>query len=132
MKWLERMPMTNTRIAITILIVIGTAVRYWYTGVAPDGEWLAFLAVMSGLDVTAALGKRATNKPEVIRAEAEAAVKRIEATAAAVPPLTPKEAVEAGATSDTDGVETVAPTPVTIRPYDPPEGGLPGGMVKDD
>lgn len=110
LRWLETFPTTGARVLITLLIVVGTAISYWRTGTPPDGEWLAFLAVMSGVDALQAIGKRATAKPEVIRAEGEAAVQKIQATAAAVPPLTPKQAIDAGHIPDAVGPSLPAPT----------------------
>lgn len=63
--FLGRLPSTNTRIAVTLVCVFGTAVRYWGWG-PPDGweAWLTFLGVMSGLDGAQFLAKRKTQHTE--------------------------------------------------------------------
>ena len=68
---LGKLPTTNARIAATILLVIATGVMYFSTAFVPSYEWLAFLALMSGLDVAAFHSKRRTTyKPtELARAE---------------------------------------------------------------
>jgi hypothetical protein len=63
MKWLAEMPSTNARIAVTLLVVVATAATYLMTGRGADGEWLAFLAVMSGIDAAQYVGKRTTYLP---------------------------------------------------------------------
>lgn len=77
-----------------------------------------FLGAMLAISAGQYVGKRGTAKPEVIAAEAEASVKKIQATAAAVPPLTPTQAVEAGKLPDAVGeskpvVVIPLPTPTT-------------------
>ena len=62
-KRLADMPSTNVRIFTTILIFIGTAIRYWWTAVVPDRDWLFFLGVMAGVDALQFGAKRATEKP---------------------------------------------------------------------
>jgi hypothetical protein len=59
--WLATVPSTNARIVVTLGVVIGTAVRFWWKG-APSGweAWLTFLAAMSGLDATQFYAKRKT------------------------------------------------------------------------
>lgn len=60
-EWLATMPSTNTRIAVTLLCVLGTGVRYWTSASwVPDAGWLAFLAAMSGIDVLQFHSKRTT------------------------------------------------------------------------
>lgn len=100
MPWLAGLPTTQLRVVVTLAVFVGTAIRYWWSGEAPDGDWLLFLAGMAGVDALTVIGKRAATKPDAIRAEGEAAVRRIEATAAAVPPLTPEAALRAGQPSD--------------------------------
>lgn len=57
-KWLADFPSTNGRIAMTLIVFIGTAIRYWTSETwRPSYEWLAFLVVMAGLDV-AQFGKK--------------------------------------------------------------------------
>lgn len=67
------MPTTQARVFITLLVVLGTAVKYMSSGAVivnavvvvprwePSYEWLAFLAVMSGLDAAQFLAKRKTD-----------------------------------------------------------------------
>lgn len=60
--WLATLPSTNARIAVTLLCVVGTSVRYWSSGSwSPSVEWLAFLASMSGLDTVQFFAKRKTD-----------------------------------------------------------------------
>jgi hypothetical protein len=69
--WLSRLPSTNARIAATIFCMLGTAFRYWWTAGGPGQwepsyEWLAFLAVMAGIDTAQFNVKRKTQHvPEV-------------------------------------------------------------------
>lgn len=96
MKWLHDFPTTGARVAVTLVCVLATAIALLVFNRFVSDAWLTFLAVMSGVDAATVVGKRLSAKPEVIVAEAEASVRKIEATAAAVPPLTPKQAVDAG------------------------------------
>jgi hypothetical protein len=64
--WLSRLPSTNARIAATIFCMMGTAFRYWWTAGGPGQwqpsyEWLAFLAVMAGIDTAQFNVKRKTH-----------------------------------------------------------------------
>ena len=59
--WIGKLPTTNARIGVTLLLSLGTAVRYWAGNWEPGYEWLAFLLVMSGLDVTQFHSKRTTD-----------------------------------------------------------------------
>lgn len=62
--WLGKMPSTNTRIAVTLVCVLLTAVAYCVAWRAPDSgweAWLAFLAAMSGLDAMTFFAKRKTH-----------------------------------------------------------------------
>jgi len=60
--WLAKLPTTNTRIAVTLLLCVGTAVKYWASRTwEPSWDWLAFLVVMSGLDVAQFHSKRKTH-----------------------------------------------------------------------
>lgn len=63
--WLDRLPTTNTRIMITLAIVVATAVRFLGWGAPGSGgtaagwdSWLVFVAVMAGIDVSQYIGKR--------------------------------------------------------------------------
>ena len=112
MTWLNNFPTVGARVFVTLLCVIATAIALLGFNRFVSDSWLTFLAVMSGIDGAAVIGKRLSAKPEVIEAEAEASVRKIEATAAAIPPLTPKDAVRAGELhKDTEGP---TPTVVTI------------------
>lgn len=95
--WLDKFPTVGGRVVVTLVCVLATAVAHIGFDKPLSDSWLTFLAVMSGVDGAATVLKRVTAKPEVIDAESRATVKKIEATAAAVPPLTPKEASNAGA-----------------------------------
>lgn len=61
--WLAKLPTTNARIAVTLGVVIGTAMRYWWSNPSwePSGEWLTFLVAMSGMDSAQFYAKRATH-----------------------------------------------------------------------
>lgn len=76
MEWIGKIPTTNLRILVTLLLITGTAFRYWANGGwEPGVEWLAFLAAMSGMDVAQHYGKRLTswqpNEPVVTVAPVE-------------------------------------------------------------
>ena len=114
MTWLNNFPTVGARVFVTLLCVIGTAVALLVFNRFVSDAWLTFLAVMSGIDGAAVIGKRLSADPKVIEAEANASVKKIEATAAAVPPLTPKEAKQAGELhTDTEQATPPAVVPVT-------------------
>jgi hypothetical protein len=70
--WLSKLPSTNARIAMTLLIVFGTAFKYWVsTTWEPSWEWLSFLLMMSGLDAAQFHSKRKTfAETERIKADA--------------------------------------------------------------
>lgn len=66
-EWLGRFPSTNGRIVATILCMLGTAVRYWWTSGGadqwePSVTWLAFLATMAGIDTAQFNVKRKTQQ----------------------------------------------------------------------
>lgn len=73
-KYVETMPSTNLRIAVTLSLIIGTAVRYLVWGIPgkPDGNgweaWLIFLGSLAGIDVGQFVGKRLSAKPEMFAA----------------------------------------------------------------
>lgn len=104
-KWIAELPTTNVRIVVTILITIATAAVYLFTGRASDGQWLAFLAVMSGLDAAQYLSKRATYLPDGPQSVAPTP---------APPDREDVKASEAGS----------EPPVFTVRPYHPPEGTI--------
>lgn len=109
MTWLNNFPTVGARVFVTLLCVVATAIAILAFNRAVTDAWLTFLAVMSGIDGAAVIGKRLSAKPEVIAAESDAAVKKIEATAAAIPPLTPKQAKQAGEIH-TDTEQATTPT----------------------
>jgi len=66
MKWIAELPSTNLRILMTLVLVFATGVKVvWPTVVAwePTWEWLTFLCVMAGLDITQYTAKRVTSFP---------------------------------------------------------------------
>lgn len=63
MNWLQSLPSTNSRIAVTLLLAVGTAVRYLGFGLPESSQtgwnsWLVFVAVMAGIDASQYIGKR--------------------------------------------------------------------------
>lgn len=68
---LAKIPTTALRVIITIALTVATGVMYFTTAFIPSVEWLGFLAMMSGLDVSQyALKRHTEHKPEeVARAE---------------------------------------------------------------
>lgn len=60
--WLAKLPSTNARIAVSLLLMIGTGVEVLIRWTAPPWEWLMFLAATMGLDVAQFGLKRATHK----------------------------------------------------------------------
>jgi hypothetical protein len=58
--WLARLPTTQARVAVTLSCVVATTARYLAGGWEPSWDWLTFLAVMSGLDLTQFAVKRRT------------------------------------------------------------------------
>jgi hypothetical protein len=72
---LGRLPSTNTRIAATILLALGTGVKIWVSSTwEPTVQWLSFLVAMSGIDAAQFYGKRKTFA-ETEKIKADAAVK---------------------------------------------------------
>lgn len=55
-----KMPSTNVRIAVSLLLILATGIRVLVSWTAPPWEWLAFLGVLSGLDAAQFHGKRLT------------------------------------------------------------------------
>lgn len=64
--WLATVPSTNARIVVTLALVVGTAIRFWWKGAPASGweAWLAFLATMSGIDGAVFFAKRKTQHPQ--------------------------------------------------------------------
>jgi len=61
--WLAKLPSTNARIAMTLLLGLGTGVKYWASANwEPSWEWLSFLVLWAGLDVAHFATKRTTYK----------------------------------------------------------------------
>jgi len=62
MAFLGDLPTTQARVLITLIVVLGTAAKYFLSETwEPSYEWLAFLLVMSGLDAAQFFGKRKTD-----------------------------------------------------------------------
>lgn len=60
---LGKLPTTNTRIAVTLVLCLGTGIKYWTSATwDPALDWLAFLAAMSGLDAAQFYAKRLTQQ----------------------------------------------------------------------
>lgn len=59
--WLEKMPTTNARIAVSLVLAIATGVRVLFDW-NPPSDWLVFLTVWAGLDVLQFGAKRMTHK----------------------------------------------------------------------
>lgn len=59
---IAKMPSTNTRIAVTLLLCIATGVRVVALGWEPPLEWLSALTLWLGLDVAQFVAKRSTHK----------------------------------------------------------------------
>jgi len=71
---LADVPTTNLRIVVTLAVYVATAAVYLGLAIgrlfqldakvwAPNWDWLAFIAVMSGLDAAQFVGKRKTHIP---------------------------------------------------------------------
>ena len=112
-KWLADFPSTNGRIFVTIGLSVGTAVRYWTSETwKPSYEWLAFLVVMSGLDVVQ-FGK----KRDTFQAQPPSG-KDIEDT--------PSKPVPVKITT----AETLGASPGALPPGEKGDGDLPRGPEK--
>lgn len=59
------MPTTQTRIALSLVLIAGTGVRVLVSWTAPPWEWLAFLSVLSGLDAAQYASKRMTYQKDL-------------------------------------------------------------------
>lgn len=62
--WLEEMPSTNVRIAVTIVMAAATGVRVVGSAWTPPDSWLMFLTAWAAIDVGQFVGKRVTYKPD--------------------------------------------------------------------
>ena len=60
MQWLAKLPTTNARIAVTILLILATGIMTLIRWTPPPIEWLGFLALSAGLDVAQFHSKRLT------------------------------------------------------------------------
>ena len=60
MQWLAKLPTTNARIAVTILLMLATGIMTLIRWTTPPIEWLGFLALSAGLDVAQFHSKRVT------------------------------------------------------------------------
>lgn len=74
-EWLGKFPSTNGRIVASIIAMLGTAIRYWWTSGGPNqwepsATWLAFLATMAGIDTLQFNVKRKTHTPPTSSQEA--------------------------------------------------------------
>jgi hypothetical protein len=58
---LGKLPTTEARIAVTLVLAIGTAARYFAGGWEPSLDWLGFLVVWAGLDVAQFASKLVTD-----------------------------------------------------------------------
>jgi hypothetical protein len=58
--FLGRLPTTNARIAVTILLIFGTGVVTLWRWTEPPVAWLSFLVLSAGLDVAQFHSKRTT------------------------------------------------------------------------
>lgn len=80
--WLGKLPSTNARVAVTLLCVFGTAVRYWVSAAwSPSDSWLMFLAGMSSVDGAVFFAKRKTDATHVeaqAKARATVAIPKVE------------------------------------------------------
>lgn len=60
-EWLGRVPTTNLRVCVTLVVVLVTTGRYVSSGSwTPSVEWLAFLVALSGVDSLTFVAKRKT------------------------------------------------------------------------
>jgi hypothetical protein len=136
-KWLEGLQTTALVIATGCLLAFLTGGFFFFATVRQkpidNGNftaWLMFVAAMLGVGYATFAKKRDTTDPDIIRATADAQEKIIRATAAASPPLTPEQAVEAARSTDTDEIPMVPP-PAVIAPVSTATAG-PDKLVKDD
>lgn len=58
---LGRLPSTNARIAVTLILWVATGVKAIVIWEAPPWEWLIALFAMAGLDTAQYYGKRVTH-----------------------------------------------------------------------
>ena len=65
-RWIAAMPSTNVRISVSLVLSFGTGMRVIWTGWAPPGEWLMFLAGMAAIDAGQFIGKRVTQSKPVV------------------------------------------------------------------
>jgi len=61
-RWLDTLPTTQVRLAVSLLMSVATCVRYLASSDwKPDVQWLVFLATALGLDAAHFYAKRATD-----------------------------------------------------------------------
>ena len=57
-----KMPTTQFRIVVTIVMMLGTAAKYWMSATwQPSVPWLGFLSVMAGVDTAQHVAGRLTD-----------------------------------------------------------------------
>lgn len=110
--WLSGLPTTALVIFTGCVLAFLTCLFFFLVVLigrtVDDGNWnawLLFVAALLGVGYQQFSKKRTTENPEIIRAHTEATkaeTKKIEATAAAIPPLTAKEAENAGIRAEID------------------------------
>jgi hypothetical protein len=66
--WLYRslrdLPTTELRIVVTLAVYVMTAIAYFFLSFQPSWDWLAFIGLMSGLDIIQHIGRRVTASHE--------------------------------------------------------------------
>lgn len=63
-EWLGRVPTTNLRICVTLVVILATAARYLSSATwVPNLEWEAFLVALAGVDSLTFVAKRKTQHP---------------------------------------------------------------------
>ena len=69
---IARLPSTNLRVFVTLLLALTTAGHYYTSSWRPSTEWLGFILGLSGLDLAQFHSKRRTWVPQ--NGEADAAL----------------------------------------------------------
>lgn len=85
-RWIASMPSTNLRILCSMVMALGTGARVIALGWEPNYEWLGFLVLWAGLDITQFGVKRTTDASyqasKTAQASSDATVARSEAATA--------------------------------------------------